>query len=460
MRNLDLAVDSRRFGGTLFEAPRLLAGFPLEERFLGIQDLVQVFEGPRKQEMRWRRQEATGEVECYAKERRRGSWKYGWAMALLEMLVDPVLLEWVPAWVREQYHRWNPDFGDSLLKVLREDSERKLCNREVLFATRRAMGAKYKKRQSRREAQKKRREEEAEEDVPGDSGSSAPGAKSGEEGGSSGDDDENGDPGQEARRAWQREEEPRPGDAMDEGADAEGRWAKLSAEERLSAAPPAPAAKDQAHGSRGDPHTWAFGGQLNPQGFDWSAGNFVPRGSVCGMEEKWKEWRGAAVRGNAEVVPREELDAKGQGFFSDILAWHERRRRGAVPEEEGRRLASRAARIILTGTAGTGKSRTVRSAVHATRERARDRRLRELAEEAMGDAQREALAEEAADTACSLAAPTGCAAFQMKSGAATIHRIHGVPVGFIGPTSEQALRSDRFFGALATAEGGPALRAG
>ena len=32
----------------------------------------------------------------------------GWGRALLEMLVAPVLSVWVPAWVAEQYVRWNP----------------------------------------------------------------------------------------------------------------------------------------------------------------------------------------------------------------------------------------------------------------------------------------------------------------------------------------------------------------
>ena len=84
-------------------------------------------------------------------------------MALMEMLVDPVLQEWVPAWVREQYHRSNPDLEDCLRKVLQDDSEYRLCNRQVLFATRRAMGVKWKKRVSRREAEKRARELEEED---------------------------------------------------------------------------------------------------------------------------------------------------------------------------------------------------------------------------------------------------------------------------------------------------------
>ena len=41
----------------------------------------------------------------------------GWALALLEMLVDPVLVSWVPKWVREQYERANPYFRRVLEKM-------------------------------------------------------------------------------------------------------------------------------------------------------------------------------------------------------------------------------------------------------------------------------------------------------------------------------------------------------
>ena len=34
---------------------------------------------------------------------------------------------------------------------------------------------------------------------------------------------------------------------------------------------------------------------------------------------------------------------------------------------------------------------------------------------------------------CLLAAPTGCASFQLKFGASTLHRIFGIPVGYCGP---------------------------
>ena len=36
----------------------------------------------------------------------------GWALAFMEMLTDPMLRQWVPAWVVEQYERANP-FSES-----------------------------------------------------------------------------------------------------------------------------------------------------------------------------------------------------------------------------------------------------------------------------------------------------------------------------------------------------------
>ena len=71
------AVDRRFLGQTVFEDPAEHAGAPQADRFLGVRDLVLKFDGK-------------------------------WDMALMEMLVDPLLCTWVPAWVLEQYERWNP----------------------------------------------------------------------------------------------------------------------------------------------------------------------------------------------------------------------------------------------------------------------------------------------------------------------------------------------------------------
>ena len=38
---------------------------------------------------------------------------------------------------------------------------------------------------------------------------------------------------------------------------------------------------------------------------------------------------------------------------------------------------------------------------------------------------------------CLLAAPTGCASFQIKNGATTVHRAFGVPVGYCGPFNKK-----------------------
>ena len=82
-------------------------------------------------------------------------------------------------------------------------------------------------------------------------------------------------------------------------------------------------------------------------------------------------------------------------------------------------------RLILTGGAGSGKSRTVRALVRAQR----DRKTR-----ALGGAQAVIRngKQKQVKMSCVLSAPTGTASFQMKYGATTAHRAWGVPVGFCG----------------------------
>ena len=43
------------------------------------------------------------------------------------MLLDPVLPEWVPVWVVEQYDRWNPFFRAAVCELLLDVSERESC---------------------------------------------------------------------------------------------------------------------------------------------------------------------------------------------------------------------------------------------------------------------------------------------------------------------------------------------
>ena len=75
----------RLWGGTVFaELSHHAAGSDEHDRFLGVKDLLRKFD--------------------------EGVGGYGWTMALMEMLTDPVLYEWVPRGVVEQYLRWNPRF--------------------------------------------------------------------------------------------------------------------------------------------------------------------------------------------------------------------------------------------------------------------------------------------------------------------------------------------------------------
>ena len=92
-------------------------------------------------------------------------------------------------------------------------------------------------------------------------------------------------------------------------------------------------------------------------------------------------------------------------------------RERAEKERTGELHRYRALRMYLTGTAGTGKSRTIRAICGL-------RRSKVLMEGA---------SEEAVRDSCVLAAPTGCASFQLKFGASTLHRRFGIPVGYCGP---------------------------
>ena len=52
--------------------------------------------------------------------------------------------------------------------------------------------------------------------------------------------------------------------------------------------------------------------------------------------------------------------------------------------------------------------------------------------------------EEHVKNCCLLSAPTGCASFQLRFGASTLHRCFGVPVGYCGPWSKGQRESERF----------------
>jgi hypothetical protein len=114
------------------------------------------------------------------------------------------------------------------------------------------------------------------------------------------------------------------------------------------------------------------------------------------------------VHADAEAPTRDELDV-WQKFLYDILDFKAQELEDL--EKRSRRVSYKALRLICAGSSGTGKSRTIRSIVKRRRWRAEQ-----------GGKSGDDLY-----NCCALAAPTGCASFHMKFGAATAHRIFGVP---------------------------------
>ena len=94
--------------------------------------------------------------------------------------------------------------------------------------------------------------------------------------------------------------------------------------------------------------------------------------------------------------------------------------------------SSKPLRMILTGTAGSGKSLTIRAQVLGRR-RALKERLGVRKDLKLKDPEQDAIR-----GACLLAAPTGCASFHMKFGATTVHRAYGIPIGSLCPANRQA----------------------
>jgi hypothetical protein len=124
------ASDVRLWGASVFKELPVHPAAPELDRYLGIQDLVMEFDGGRRREMVWNME--ADPVSWLPVERRVGAWQYGWKLAFLEMLVDPLLLEWVPMWVRDRFYRWNPDFSDCLKVLLSKDAGKCMRNRELL----------------------------------------------------------------------------------------------------------------------------------------------------------------------------------------------------------------------------------------------------------------------------------------------------------------------------------------
>ena len=87
----DQAVPSVCYGATLFVEEFFNPMFPGQEQFLGTRSLHEKFEGHGARDGKGN--------------------PVGWTLALMEMLTDPMLLQWVPRWVVEQYERANPFSG-------------------------------------------------------------------------------------------------------------------------------------------------------------------------------------------------------------------------------------------------------------------------------------------------------------------------------------------------------------
>ena len=129
MRSPVKAVPEVCFGATEFVQPFAVPDKPEEDRYLGVRDLYMQFDGVRT---------------------RRGQ-DEGWGLALMEMLTDPMLRQWVPEWVVEQYERANPFYREVLTSLQAENMER---NRGLLKRTKREMIARH-QRHLRKAAQRK-----------------------------------------------------------------------------------------------------------------------------------------------------------------------------------------------------------------------------------------------------------------------------------------------------------------
>ena len=407
------AVPRACWGGSVFETPPDIAGAPAEQRarFLGVRDLWAKFEATHS---------ALAQDEF-------------WALLLLEMITDPVLRQWVPAWLLELYERSNPFYKEVLTESQREEN---LSNRSLLKRVKRVMVKRHRRHVQKLADAKKAGGQGAAGDGAG-SGSDGDGAgTAGDRRSESGAEEESDvearrlaegadeDPNEE-RAKMIRETQPGQGSVPgapreDEGTD----WGARSAAELLSAAGPAGAAAD-IEGGRESGVVLDGGVLLNPKGYDWltQCPCNVGHAELHRLEKLRDEWFGKACVGDgADRVSPDELDG-WQRFAHDIVM--DERHKPATP-----------LRLMLLGSAGTGKSRTIRSFVGSRRERKR----RALSAPARTASRRLSAEEQeqAVRDCCLLAAPTGCASFQLKFGASTIHRAFGVPVGYCGPWSDAA----------------------
>jgi hypothetical protein len=170
----------------------------------------------------------------------------------------------------------------------------------------------------------------------------------------------------------------------------------------------------------------SFVGQVNPPGLVWNS--VVPPEMIPDLKRRCAEYFQQLVGGSVDESDTvlEQLDP-WQRFAVDIVLYHVRERlRAKAAGKLGRYATDRRPgllRMILTGTSGSGKSRTIQAIVGQIR-----RMLRELG-----------YSQEALLLACILSAPTGTAAFQMKSGGGTAHSTYGILIDHFRPLSDERL---------------------
>ena len=213
------------------------------------------------------------------------------------------------------------------------------------------------------------------------------------------DDDDAGD--DEARRA-PIVHEPRPsvGEEVDEGVE-ERDWSRAGVEERLSAAGAAPVTADRSAGAVrvGAGSVGGHGRMLyNPQDYPYAENSVVHWRECHRLEQLMDSWKGQAVADGADAVARDELDP-WQKFAHDIVA------------RRGRESMRAPVRCFMIGTAGTGKSRTVRSFVGVKRSVVKRKMEAQFDRRSLQTLKVKQQIKDAVRHCCQLGAPTGCASF-------------------------------------------------
>ena len=425
------AVDTRTLGSTLLDLPPVHAGGEPShlDRFLGLSDLEEAFErGLTRREFRFHGTRDWREHTCRKRPR-----NCDWAFALMEMLLDPVLVVWVPKWVVEQYERRNPAFRVMVDKELRQDKKNLLSNRQLLSKVRRALLSDAKRRKD--EATRVAAAAKGQED-DGQSGSHSSDSSGGGRSDSGLKEGEGSARGRMIREAMPGDDDFDGDEGCADGNDEEGgAWAKRSAEERASAAAPAPVLSDFVVPPR--LRCFVQGVSINPENHDWAADNVLSMQRAKQLKALSDAWCKEAAGGMGEYVDVKEMDPE-QRFAYKIHEYKIDERE--TMESQGSLSKYRALRMILTGPPGAGKSRTVRSIAMLRGQRARARAEKEARQNRVSKDLMLKRSQEAARGACLLAAPTGTASFQIKAGATTLHRLFGIPIGtFRSNSSTEAL---------------------